>query len=173
MTRFVHYDLPDWWRRWSRFLLAVFWILGLMFGVFLSFSAGGSFVSLMRLACDSPVSIIALLMTILLPFLLTALAVYVSEPRLLLIFCFLKAACFSFVSVLAFRAFASAGWLVRCLLMFADICTLPLLYGSWNRHIAGDTKLRIGDLGILSGAILACCLDYACISPFLAELFQS
>lgn len=171
MARFSHHDFTDFWRRCSRLCLALIWIFGLIAGCILFFSAEPEFSSLMPMAVGGRVSIVGLLSVILLPFLFSAFAVFISQSWLLLPLAFCKAVCFSYVSLGVMEAYGSAGWLMRLLLMFSDIAVLPLLYGYWQRYISGDRQFGIWPgLLFLVGGLCIGSMDYCLISPFLAGL---
>lgn len=154
--------------------LALFWICGILCGASLFLMAGSSNASLMRGLVSGSVSIVGLLGVTVLPFLISAYAVSISEPKLLFPVCFGKAFCFSYVSAGILWSFGSAGWLIRWLLMFSEFLTLPVLYGYWQRHISGKHPFSGMETGcILALLILIGSVDYRCISPFLAMLINS
>ena len=156
-------------RRW---LLAFFWITGLITGLILSLLAGESSHSLMRMAVCRSVSIVPLLLTTCLPFLFSALAVFISKPVLLLVVAFCKALIFALVSAVTYHSYGDAGWMMRSMVMFADICTLPFLYSFWQRHICGSSILSFHDGTYMIATLLICSLDVYWISPFLIEVLQ-
>ena len=156
-------------RRW---LLAFFWISGLITGLILSLFTGESSHSLMRMTASRSVSIVPLLLTTCLPFLFSALAVFVSEPVLLLLIAFCKATIFALVSAVTCRSYGAAGWMIRSMVMFADVCTLPFLYSFWQRHLCGSSRLSFDDGTFMVAALLICSFDVYWISPFLTEVLQ-
>lgn len=173
MARIFHHGLPDFWRKGSTTFLALSFLLGLVFGVAVFSAAGDSFLSLMRGILSGSVSIVGLLCVTFLPFLFSAFAVSISEPWLLLPVSFGKAFLFSLVSLGLLQGFGSAGWLVRWLLMFSDLVSLPLLYGFWQRHISGERRYCFAEcFALLSFFFLIGSVDYCCISPFLADLIH-
>lgn len=147
------------------------WFFGLAAGVGLSFLADDSFLSTMRAAASSHVSIIGLLSAILLPLLFSAFAVYISQPQLLLPVAFCKAFLFSYLAFGVTAAFGTAGWLVRGLLMFSDCLTLPLLWWFWLRclRIPKEDATHCFFFAC-AAALLIGCVDYCTVSPFLANL---
>lgn len=161
-------------RKAYRCYLAFFWLCGMCCGFLSFYAANKSVLPLMRGTPYVPVSIVRLLCVNLLPFLLSALAVFLSSPMLVLLVCFSKAFVFFFVSLGLCQAFSSAGWLVRFLLLFSDCLSIPVLYFFWLRRISPDHKNRffedIWTLLLLAalGSIHACV-----ISPFLACLIEN
>lgn len=173
MGRFLNLNLPHFSRKNIMVFLALFWFLGLLSGAAFSAAASDSLVPLMRTAVNSRVSINGLLTAILLPFLLSAFAVMIHEPWLLLPVAFGKAFLVSFVGTGVLNAYGSAGWLIRWLLMFSDCCSLPVLFWYWirqttgrNRHFFPVTAL------VLLAAVLISSFDYCVVSPFLATVIS-
>lgn len=173
MTRFFCSDLPHRWRKGCHFVLAFFWLTGLVSGILVCLSAGDSFVSWMRSTVYWSVSIVGLLFVTIFPFLISAFAVFISRPGLLLPICFCKAFLFSLVSMGTVQAFGSAGWLIRCLLLFSDCVSVPLLYWYWLRFLPG-TRTFCGweTVAILALGALIGSVDYRIISPFLVHLIK-
>lgn len=156
-----------------RLFLAVFWVFGLLIGLYISFRTPILFFSLMRTYAYERVSILGLVLIVSFPLILSAIAVRFSTPLLFLPVAFLKAFCFSYCSNGIVLAFGSAGWLVRWLFVFSDSCAVIVLFWFWIRNIAGDRGLFTRDffIGVLS-IILFCCIDYFVVSPFTAILFK-
>lgn len=160
-------------RKVSRLFLAFFWVCGILFGVWICCLAGGPFLSAMRSALFRPVSIIGLLLTATLPFLLSALAVFISGSAWLLPLSFLSGFMHGAVSFAAYLSFGFAGWLLRPLLCFSAWATAPAAYWFWLRHISGSQRLSLGEACcFLSFAALIGSLDHSYISPFLAKLIS-
>ena len=146
-------------------------------GIFLGhyYASGGNqtYFLLMRMAPSCPVSIVGLISVTFLPFLISAFAVYFSHHELLLPVCFCKAFSFACCAITATRVFGSAGWLVRLLLQFTDICTLPLLCWFWIRHARGEHEKLWMDI-ILCGVLVMVIgvVDYCVIAPYLVSLID-
>lgn len=171
VARFFCPDLSNLWRKGCRFYLACFWLSGFLCGILVYLYAGRTLVSMMRSTLRVSVSIVGMLCVTTLPFLLSAFAVFLSKPALLLPICFGKAFLLAFVSIGMLQAFGSAGWLLRWILLFSDFVYVPLLYCFWLRHISGvrpldswETALMCS-LGLLIGSV-----NFSVISPFLAGL---
>lgn len=172
MARFLHPELSPAFRKWGELLLALSFVCGLLFGILLFRVAGNSLISLMPGILTCPVSIVDLLIPFTLPFLLSAIAVYLCIPGTLPFICFLKTTQFSFVSCGVMASFGSSGWLIRILFLFSDICCLALLYLYWLRHISvGRLFSRIEVCFFLVAAVLITGIDYLVIFPFLQGLF--
>ena len=160
------------WRKCCRWLLALSWITGLFVGAFIAYLAGDPLFSLMRMALCRPVSIVSLLLTTCLPFLISAIAVYISKPDLLPLIALLKGVSFSMVSIAVFHAFGTAGWMMRSLVMFTDLAALPVLYVFWHRHISGEFPVSMRDFGYVLVLCAVCSLDVYWITPFLADFIE-
>ena len=140
MAQHFHRNKPAWWRKYSFLFLAFCWIAGLLSGASVYLAAEDSLNSLMRSAVMRPVSIVSLLCVTMFPFLISAFAVYISEPWLLLIVSFGDAFVLSFVSLGVVQCSGSAGWLVRWLLVFSASLASPLKYLYWLRHLTGHRR---------------------------------
>lgn len=170
MPRFLIHDFPPNSRKAHRGALAFALLGGLILGCVIYPSAEFDSSFLMCSAADSAVSIVGLLSVVLLPFLFSAVAVYISQPCLLLGIAFCKGLSFSLVSLGVMTAYGSAGWLMRSLLMFADILSLPMLVFFWIHYgISGRITLR-GILVCLAVCVFICSIDSWIIAPFLAGL---
>lgn len=154
-----------------KYWIPVSWISGLFFGMLLAAGAGNSFFLTMRGAFSFSVSIPGLLLVTSLPFLLTAAAVYLSRPLLLLACVFFKGVSFGFCAFGITVVFEGASWLVLILLMFGDIAVLPFLMWLWLRHwdLSGRHFLRDASLYV-SVALLMGFIDICFVSPFAAAL---
>ena len=171
MHNLIRSDLPETRQAACKFLLALCWCGGLILGISFASSADDSTLLMMHSASMSAVSIPGLLSILFLPFLLSALAVYLSRSLLLLGVAFVKAFAFGFCAFAVNAAFQSAGWLVCMLLMFSDLCSLPLLVWFWLRHIAGDRRNAAADLAVCAAiALFIGGFDYCVVSPALAML---
>lgn len=169
----IHSAVPSWWRRASRWLLALFWCTGLSLGVYTASSADSASISLMRLAVCSPVSIVGLLSVYLLPFLLTALAVFLFKSWFFLPISFLKAFAFGWCARAVTLSFGDSSWLIQLLFLFSDSSLLTVMCWFWIRHISGSGATVIRDAAIcIVVFIVFGMLDYCCVSPFLAMLIN-
>lgn len=173
MARFLHQDFipyPTMQRFW---ILSAFWIAGLLCGVAFACYAGPPFLSLMHNTVFCSVSIVRLLLTVFLPFLLSALAVMFSVPGILYLIAFAKAFLLAFVSMGFLITFGSSGWLFRLLIGFGDIVSVPLLVWFWLRCLDSEKKTYHFDFMITASLIfLIICIDFRIISPYLADLIN-
>ena len=152
------------WLRSDVTLLFFFWLAGLVIGTLVLVPDP----PLMRPQPQAGVSIVSAIVTTILPFLLAALAVHINRKKLIWFICFLKAFSFAFCGALIWSSYAGAGWLVRFLLMFTDICTLPVF--CWYCIRSFSTAKR-GDLAVcILISLTSAGIDHFVVSPFLAKL---
>lgn len=171
--KFSKLNLSLLWARLSPWFLGVSWLSGMVLGTLTANATKDDLIPMIQSSICSPVSIIGLLAAALLPFLLSAFAVLMSEPWLLLIISTFKAFSFSFCACGVSLAFGQSGWLVRFLFLFSDLCLVPLLYFYWLRHISGNIKVRQWELPIcLCAAAAIGGIDYCFIAPFLVSLME-
>lgn len=171
MARFLYPDFMNFFRKNSGFFLALSFLLGTVAGLFLFYCTGESMFSLMCTVYSDRISIVDLLIPFLLPFSFSAFAVYFSFPRALYAICFFKTALYFFLSCAVACSFGSAGWVIRLLFLFSDICFLVLLYWYWMRHISGQRVFSAGEcIVFLSAAALISGVDYLMITPILRDV---
>lgn len=160
---------PAQWQRYSGIILASCWCAGLLLGILAAASAGDSLASKMRGAVSQTVSIVPFLAYI--PFLLSAIAVHLRQPWLILPCSIVKAFIFGFCAFAITLAFGQSSWLVHFLFLFSDVVSIPILYLYWLRCIKGDQMQKYWFSGLCCALLLAVGLiDYCWISPFLANL---
>jgi hypothetical protein len=136
-------------------------------------AASNSYFLLMRMAPSSHVTIVGLAVSLLLPFLSIAFAIYMDKPLWIYPICSCKAFGFAYNGFGISAAFGSGGWLVRSLFLFSDILTLPAFCWLALSHIYGRTTNWKRDIAISLGICIgAGCLDIWFISPFLAHIIQ-
>ena len=173
MARFLHRLYSSACRKSCYIFLACSWIMGLGFGVLLFRYSDSSILSLMRAAVSSRFSIVSLLFSLLLPFLFSVFAVYISCPGLLYPVCFFKAVTFGYVSCALFSAFPGCGWLVRSMYLFADQIGVMLLFMYWQRHISCFRRFSLTGCGAyIALIVLAAGVDFYWISPFLRRIIM-
>ena len=152
------------------FLLTLSWISGMIFGISFSYCSG-SLLSLMRGVVHHPVSIVGLGAVLLLPFLLSALAVFLSHPGFLMVLSFIKAFFFGACAAALDQCFIPIGWFVRMLLLFSDIAGIPVLFWLWLRCLSADKSSLPGAfLSVLIILLIIGSIDYLVIAPFLVSI---
>lgn len=124
--------------RFSCFLLSFCWLLGLTLGsVFMIHSIS---LSWMRRIFFDPVSIVGCVFSCAFPFLITAFVVMISAPWILFFCSLVKGFVFASVSLYLIYLYSDAGWLVRFLLMFSEVFSIPALYMCWRRSLISKRR---------------------------------
>lgn len=158
-------------RRSCKMILIIFWCIGFAGGT-VAAAGAGNLTSLMRACCDSSVSIVGLFLVPFFPFLISAVAVYFSLPWLLCLTALCKMFSFGFCTCAVAVGFAEAGWLICLLLLFTDLCTLPVLCWFQFRHSAGGRRILWKDvLCPIVWFLAVCAVDRIWIVPLLIDIF--
>ena len=150
-------------------VLAACWFCGLLCGVFYFSICNDSVISLMHRMVLHPASIVGVLSTCFLPFLLTSYLVAISKIWAVFGVCFFKSFLFSFVSVGCLTTFGSGGWLLRYFLLFCDCVVLPALLWYWMRFISAPFRACwiVTTIAFAIAILLIAALDYRIIAPFV------
>ena len=114
-------------------LLSSVWFTGFAAGIFICKRAVPLLTSLMRGMCFDSVSIVGLIVSAGVPFLISAFAVIYSRPALVLAVCFLKACLYMICAASLMVHYGGSGWLIQWLLMAHESLSLPVLYLFWRR----------------------------------------
>lgn len=162
-------------RKDASLVLAFFWLSGICFGGIIFLSADSHSLLWMRSVSATSVSIVNLLGVTLAPILVSIAAEYLRVLYLLYPVCFFKALQFSFVSCGLLCSFGSAGWLIRLLLLFHDVFSVPMLYFYWLRclHKGGHDFSAGLAVFLLSAVFLIFSVDICYILPFGACLINN
>jgi len=167
-------DLPHIDRKTELFLLAFFSSFGAAFGVIIACSSNAYFFSMMRMAAFRHVSIVDLTLVTLFPFLITAIAFFLSKPYLFFVIAFFKAFLYTLMLSCICIEFLQAGWLVCFLLLFSDTFVTLILHWYWVRHIHGFLGSAFTELFFCMAFSLGICLiDYIWVAPFLTALMNN
>lgn len=173
MSAFFHDGFSLIWRKGYRIFLAFFWVAGLLCGIVTCCYWGDYFLSMMHRLSAAPVSIVGLFCTAALPFLLSALAVMISQCWLLMILGFGKAFLFSLISFGILKTWSSSGWLLQLLLMSGGWMHMMLHYLFCLRCVFWDRKVSFACFFVLfSLLLLISSMDFCVISPFLARIID-
>ena len=109
-----------------------------------------------------------------LPFLFSALAVYLRIPKLLVLICAIKAALFGFCGCSICLSYHQSSWLVLVLFLFTDLCTVPVLYLYWLRSLCAKNSASWSTYLCFGSFFLAiCAIDWYFILPFTEYLFSN
>ena len=151
--------------------LAFTWLTGLSFGAYIACSTDPSLLSQMHSISIGTVSIIGLAIVLLLPLLLTALAVFISKIQLLIPIAFAKAFFFAYLSAAILYSGRLGNWIIWLLLLFSDICAMPILLWLWMQL----PQVKRPSWILTGSTIAIICigfLDLQFISPFLANILS-
>ena len=171
MTRLFTFNIAHLWRKAGTVFLAQCFLSGLCFGAIAHLLYGRFSFPLMDGVFF--VSIVGHFLSVLFPFLISALAVFISRPWLLLPVAFGKGFSFFYVSVGTLSSLGSSGGFFRLLLMFSDIICLPLLYFFWHRHIRSGADGYLTSVFVLvSFATFIGCVDFTVVLPLITEIIN-
>ncbi len=161
-------------QNWIYIILFCFlWSAGLLFGRYITHEANVSFPALIRSVCCTQTSLIGLLAVILIPLLISVVVCRYVGVMWIFPVIFLKAMGFGFCSYAICLSFGDAGWLVRCLLMFTDCISVPLLLWFWIRRLFMKNNAILQDMIlVLALLVVTACVDYMFVSPFLFLLIN-
>lgn len=152
-------------------LISVAWILGLISGCLLIEYSSDVFAHIFHSAPYASPSAFSSFFVLIVPFLLSFVFIKFSKPAICLLLIFIKALSFSCCSCGIIIAYASAGWLVRFLLLFADSCITAMLLWFMIRNVAEERGSLFTDtLLSVFFTFLICCFDAFAVSPYLMLL---
>lgn len=154
-------------RKEMSIVLAVCWFSGLLCGIFYFSVCDSRVISLMHRMVFCSASIVGLLSTSFIPFLLTSFFVATSRISAVFCVCFFKAFLFSFISIGCLTTFGSGGWLLRYFLLFCDCVVLPAYFWYCMRYITVPVRTRWIVTTIAFAVVIALitALDYRIIAP--------
>ena len=161
-------------RKMELFLLAFFSCCGAVLAVAVSGSSELSISLMMRMAASSHVSIVGLMFSASLPFLITVVAYCFSKPFLLFPISFIKTFSYTLAICSVRIGFLQAGWLVCMLLLFSDTAAIVVLYWHWIRNIHGFRDSALTEMLFCTAvALVVTVIDYIWVSPFLMALISN
>ena len=150
-------------------LFCLFYFLGLIAGALYIYRY--PFYSLMRLSVYSQMSIVVGVVVTALPFIVYYIIFRCLSFYWILPVAFLRAFAFMYCFGGTTLAYADAGWLMRCLLMFSDCLSVPLLLWFAVRGLLRGFAISERCLGICLLCICAIkCVDSYVVSPFAMRL---
>lgn len=144
----------------------------MILGYVCSDAAQDQTVLLVRQSISAVPSMVGAVSVVLLPYLLSALAVSICEPWLILVISTFKAFSFTFCAWGVCLAFGQSSWLALFLFLFSDLCLIPALYLFWLRSIRGERISGWGKWLFLAYALFVFVLDYWLIGPFLRVVLE-
>ena len=152
-------------------VVAICWISSLLIGSLVAAVFAVDSVSVRKLLVNSKTSILWLTISVLLPFLLSALSVCLGRGTALPWILFANGFVFAYVSHCVFTMAGNAGWLLQPMLLFTQYCMAPFFCWFVIRHYEGNAGAIHRDLWVCAiAAILFSAADCYFISPFLERL---
>lgn len=152
-------------------LSCLFWIMGLCVGAYCSNQYHGSFFSEMQVVWDFR-SILTVLIVGVLPFWITAYAVYIDRIFIFFPLCFFKAAFSACCGGIVYRAYNTAGWLVQpiCqwLSMAFDVAFLTFLL---RRCFLKKEGMKWDLLICMALCVFAVIVYFSSVLPFLVAQY--
>lgn len=154
-------------------LLGLLWVVGLLFGFLLANHLSEAVFTMMRMAAQTPVSIVGLIIVIYFPLFLSVVALKISKPVLILPIAFFKALLYGFSTAAIMISFRDSGWLVVRLLLFSETIMVVVLLWFWFRNLYRRTNTFRKDIIVcFLIATLVFFADIYAVSPFLVSLFH-
>jgi hypothetical protein len=151
-------------------LLIYIWLAGLFVGLVFPLICRDSLFWVFRLTYPISSAVLRRASLSVLPFFLSALAVFTSRSKWILYLCGLKATWFAINCYLLCVCYGQAGWLARWLFMFFDTCTLPILFFYWFRLLTvPSNKLIWMHICIFGIITLLLVIDYRIVTPYIAK----
>ena len=160
------------WHRISPLLLSLSWLFGMTLGCISCQKCQEQSVAMIHQNVSAIPSMVGAGSVVFLPVLLSAFAVSICEPCLLLVISTFKAFSFSFCAWGVCLAFGQSSWLVLFLFLFSDICLIPALYFYWLRHIRQGSSSGWSNGLLLVYALLIFIADYWVVGPFLRIILE-
>ena len=153
-------------------ILAIILLISSGFGVLFAATADQSYLHLMRMAAGRPVSIVGSLLAVIVPYVVSVLAVSNFKPWLVYLTIAVRIFLFSSACWVIADSFGTASALVSFLLLFPDILLIPVLLWFAISSLSGNCS-RILVLLSLVYISLVGIIDYCAISPFLAKIINT
>ena len=156
-------------RKCGTMILAFTWTLGLCLGL-CAMVVGSNYDAFLR-AVELKPTFFSIMSILLLPIVISVLAVFAGQRWILYPLAFLKAFAFAYVGWSIVLTFGSAGWLIRLLVMFSDCASVPLLLWYWNRVLTSEGNAMVpATVSVVLTVLGIGLIDYEVISPFLVNL---
>lgn len=153
--------------------LSCCWVLGLVIGVIVSLNTNVSYDALVKLLFSSKLSAINVLLTIVFPYLLTLLSYKLLRWKGICVLATCKAFLYCWTATTIVNCFGSAGWLLRCVLIFSNSVSVVFLIWFWIRNCSQAYTSKYLDLLLcLFLSLVVAFIDYSIISPFGVHLLS-
>lgn len=156
------------------FFLAVYWICSIVAGAYLAHLIQDISISLMHASMVNRVSIVGLATVLLPPFILSAVAVYFSLPKLIYFCVVVKGICLGFNTYTLLVCYTDAAWLMYCLIFFSNVFLMIPLFLYWIRCLEGScVNVWRNTFRCLIYVSCIGAIDYFAISPLISNVISS
>ncbi len=153
------------------YILAFFWILGILAGILYCSENPSLAFLLMRSVFKSPVSIVGSIFSVCFPLCITAIAVYLKSLLLVGVLSAVKGFGLGYCIYAIAGAFGSAGWLIAVFLLFPDLIMAVYFFGYWScregNRLFEKRYLWMPGLYLASFCVT---VELLCVSPFIQKL---
>ena len=157
--------------RSSIYILTFLWTFGLSSGMVLASRARLVTDSWMCAVTTNSVSILSLLITMLIPFLISFVAFRLGSAIMIYLLAFLKSFLYGFSRCLMIHLFLGATWFLNVFLFFSDsILTVILLLYWFHRFQKSNVYSLRNDLIYLFSAVAVCIFDYLIVLPIWTKI---
>lgn len=146
-------------------ILYSLWITGLFVGILCANCMSQDFSALMLQALFSPVPIINLILSLILPFAFSVLAVSCQALWMLYICCFFKAAAFAYSCFVLWLS-CSSGFLPSLIILFPSVLSMPFLWFFW---LSKEESSKTAP-GIFAALLCIMWVNRYFVLPFLARI---
>lgn len=154
-----------------RLSLAVIWSLGLVIGYYLASRSKPVISSLILLIQSDRMMIVGFLSMLILPFIVSAILIWMSLNIWVLPLAFLKACLYS-CCCCQIMVFGDAGWLAHLLFVFSESISVPILLWFWFSCIDEHRGFILQRAILCIASVMTIgCVDCFIVSPFAAKLF--
>lgn len=157
-------------RIWCTLALCAVFSTG--FGILFAESLDHSYILMMRMASQRPVSIVGCMVSVFVPYFLSAFLVFNSKSRLVYLICCARWAHFACSCWAVSESFGSSTWLICRMLMFPDFFLIPMLIFLSACQLSGARSGKVLVICLMYIALIGI-IYYFAVSPFLADLLDT
>lgn len=156
---------------YCKILFLILWCLGISAGCYCALHSSAALTSMMHRQEIIPMSIVGRYVLLGLPFVIMAFTIHFDLRFFYVPVVLLKSFIYSYSSCAIISMYGSSGWLCHILLLFFDLCTIPVLIFLCLRAI--QKKLTQKELIICSIYVLIIAyIDHLAILPLTVELLN-
>jgi hypothetical protein len=156
------------------FFICVFWISGLVTGLYAASNAPASVFPLVRSLLYHRTSIISLTLVIFFPIFVSCIAYWLDKSYCIFPIAFLKAFSYAYCTFNVVLAYGDAGWMMRWIILFSDSCFVVLLLWFWIRNFSkGSVSFKFNLLVCCVLSTIICLFDYFAIIPISVHLVNN